>query len=286
MDDRRSISIGTLNAGAVAFGDHSSATGSMDAVPEQAYPSSDRAYPSSDRVLLVVAADVEYQAVIQAVTDVTGVRSAVTYSARQSSFTLGRISRTDVRLAQVGAGTVTPDAAGPALPDLLADVRPGFVILVGICYGLKDSIQRMGDVLVANELRLAAHTKIGDRVIDRGGAVHPSPVLLNRFRSARASWAGRAEVHFGPMISESVLVNSAGYREGLKARYPEAIGGEMEGAAVYAAAIRARVEWGLVKAVCDWGFGKTDDHQRLAADNAAAFVTHMIATGGLDPVPR
>ena len=43
----------------------------------------------------------------------------------------------------------------------------------------------------------------------------------------------------------------------------------------------AKVEWILVKAICDWADGnKNDNAQSLAAGNAADFVRHVIQLGG------
>lgn len=39
---------------------------------------------------------------------------------------------------------------------------------------------------------------------------------------------------------------------------PEAPGGEMEGTGLYSAAQRKKVDWLLVKAVCDWADGKKE----------------------------
>ncbi len=50
----------------------------------------------------------------------------------------------------------------------------------------------------------------------------------------------------------------------------EASSGEMEGAGVSGAAIRAHTEWIVVKGVSDWGDGlKHDGYQALAAASAA-----------------
>ncbi|MEV6968583.1 hypothetical protein AB0M47_26050 [Hamadaea sp. NPDC051192] len=279
-----------MNAGAVTFGDHSPAFGSLREEPVESVPTMKQPVRDKSRALLVVAADVERDATIKAITEHTGAALGRVYLEHHTVYELGQISRTDVTLAHVAQGTVTPDSAGPAAQELIDKIKPDFLILEGICYGLKDddarSPQRLGDVLVANEIKLIAHQKISGRLVDRGGAVHPSATLLDRFRSASLDWAGPATVHIGPMVSESVLVNSAAYRAQIKKRYPEAIGGEMEAAGIYAAAIRGRVEWCVVKACCDWGFNKTDEAQRTAADNAASFVAHMIKIGGLDPVTR
>ncbi|MEV4416702.1 hypothetical protein [Catellatospora sp. NPDC049609] len=270
--------IGNISAGAVTFGDHSPATAhGPAAAPPRGHST----------VLLIVAADVERRAAVAAITTLTGTPPRPGRSRNQTWFTLGRVSATEVVIAQVGQGTETPDSAIGVM-ELVDAVRPDAVILLGICYGLRDEgrrPQRLGDVIVASQLILVAHRKVADTVILRGGAVHPSPVVLDRCRAALTGWDDDIPVHLGPMVSESVLVDSAGYRERLKELCPEAVGGEMEGASVYAAAIRNDVKWGVVKAICDWGHGKNDDHQEVAAANAAAFTAHLIGTGGLDPVP-
>ena len=63
---------------------------------------------------------------------------------------------------------------------------------------------------------------------------------------------------------------------------PEAIGGEMEGAGVYAAA--GKTDWILVKAICDWADGTKhvdkEARQKAAATNAAELVVEAIGQGG------
>ena len=69
-----------------------------------------------------------------------------------------------------------------------------------------------------------------------------------------------------------------------------AIGGEMEGAGVAAAAARTKTEWILVKAVCDWADGqKHDGYQEMAAAASASLVHAVLsepdALHGLTPPP-
>ncbi len=284
-----------LTAGAMTFGHHSPATGHVVHTVPAAQPTGDMAEAVSS-VLLVVVAHPEREAVLAAVQDVTGARWTRRFLPHHTIYELGRIGGTDVLLAQVAQGSVTPDSAGAGAGagELITALRPDHVILTGICYGLKDDDRRrpqqLGDVLVANQLRLIAHHKFArgadghELRLQRGGAVHPSPALLDRLQSAALDWRNPAAVHVGPMLSESVLVDSADYRARLKAAEPEAIGGEMEGAPFYAAAVRAKVNWALVKGISDWAYGKGDGHQQMAADNAASLVVHMLRTGGLDPV--
>ena len=286
---------GDLNVGAPTLGKNSPAEGHVVAGTSAGGTDGrgDRRTGGTPRTLLLVATDVERIAVMQRVSANTDIRYSLRRLRYHTVYELGRIGGTEIMLAQVGPGTVTLDAAGVAAAALVDELGPDHLILTGICYGLRDddarSAQRLGDVVVASQLRLIAHERVtqtddGVRHTKRGGEVHPSPMLLDRLRSASHDWQGAATVHFGPVLSESVLVDSRSYRQHLKEREPEAIAGEMEGAGVYAAALRGKVDWALVKGICDWGYEKGDKHQRLAADNASSFVVHMIRTGGLDPV--
>lgn len=68
----------------------------------------------------------------------------------------------------------------------------------------------------------------------------------------------------------------------------------MEGAGLYVACQNSKVDWILVKAICDWADGQKakdeDARQQLAADNAAAFVLHALQQAPLkrdrEPYPR
>jgi nucleoside phosphorylase len=82
-----------------------------------------------------------------------------------------------------------------------------------------------------------------------------------------------------------VLVDSVSLRQALKARYPDAEGGEMEGAGVYASSVRVGTEWIVVKGICDWGWNKKWDAQELAAANAATLVLDLIAARAFAPRP-
>ncbi len=103
-----------------------------------------------------------------------------------------------------------------------------------------------------------------------GDRTTASERLLNRFRNDDNYWQGKAQTHFGLVLSGEKLVNDPGFRDSLLEEEPEAIGGEMEGAGLYAATREAKVDWILVKAICDWADGhKNDNAQTSAARNAA-----------------
>ncbi len=86
---------------------------------------------------------------------------------------------------------------------------------------------------------------------------------------------------FGLILSGEKLVDNIDFRDQLLEIEPEAIGGEMEGSGLYAACQNAKVDWILVKSICDWADGRkkssdSDTNQRNAAHNAASFVLHAL----------
>jgi nucleoside phosphorylase len=235
------------------------------------------------QVLLMVATAAERDAVLTAVSAANDARPERRFLKDHTVFDLGQIGNAQILLAQCEQGAVGPGAAAIAAASLITGLEPDFLILTGICFGLRQDLQSLGDLVVCQQLRAIDHRKVadGEFVLVRGDHVSPSQTLLSRFRSAQVGWT-KANVHFGPMLSSSVLVDSQGLRDDLLRLEPEAYGGEMEGAGVYAAASPGKVDWIVVKAICDWGHDKTDEWQELAARNAAEFVVHTIRTGALD----
>ncbi len=263
------------------------------------------------RTLLMVVTREERDAVLAA----AGRKPEPFTRGNQVIFDLGVVGATRLLLTQVAPGTVSPGAAAITAAALVSTLDLDFIVLVGICYGLKPGKQQYGDVLVCTQLRAIEHRKEtepagddpileldtaadavamlaepapgGERtVIVRGDYVTPSVKLVNVLQAFEAEWERPPEVHFGPMLSASTLVSARSLRDELAAGQPDAIGGEMEGAGVYAAAAHAKVDWIVVKAICDWGFGKGDTHHHLAAGNAARFVVSAAAAGWFDEPAR
>lgn len=173
---------------------------------------------------------------------------------------------------------------GTILSKLDAENRlPFAVIMPGIAFGLKFGEQQMGDVLVSARLGLYERSKITEQ-----GAIHDPNTpeaerfLVNHFETCSTLWrksiskAPHPTVHSGLLLTGEKLVNSKAYVEQLIVSFPKAIGGEMEGRAVYKACAATKTPWILAKGICDWGFGKTDDFQHQAAKNSLSFVFHAL----------
>lgn len=257
----------------------------------QVYREARQAVRQHTKVLIMVVTPEEREAVFTAVREVNGEHPASIHLAEDTIFDLGTVSNARVLLAQSEQGMLSPGAATLTAQAVIQEVDPDYVILTGICYGLKDD-QRIADVLVATQVRVLDHKKIVEAAeagappieLPRGSRPDPSQRLRSCARAATYNWPQRDvhDVHFGPMLTLNTLVDSPTYRARLIAADRDAIGGEMESGGVYAAAARARVDWLMVKSIADRGMDKDDHAHRTASASAASFVVHMISERGLD----
>ena len=237
----------------------------------------------SPTFLLVTVTKIETEAVFNAF----GIerRSAPAQSINDRIyFDLGTVGSARVALTRSEMGSVSLGASLQTVQKGIEALAPSAIIMVGIAFGVSEENQRIGDVLVTERLRLYDLQRVGmqggqPRIVLRDDKPHAAPRLLNLMRSAEVTWTG-AELRFGTVLSGSKLVDNIDFRDQLRALEEEAVGGEMEGAGVYAACQSEKVDWILVKAICDFADGnKAKDkqaRQATAAANAAQFVRHAI----------
>ena len=234
--------------------------------------------------LLVTMTPVETRAVLDAFQAATGRAAALKLDPGLPCHDLGEVGGSRVVLVQSEMGTSGPGGSLLTVSEAIRALEPAAVIMTGIAFGMDPSRQAIGDILVSENLRPYEHQRVGTaagqpRVILRSDRPHAATALLRRCKAAQYSWTG-AKLRFGLVLSGEKLVDNLAFREELRALEPEALGGEMEGAGLYAACQDAKVDWILVKAICDWADGQKENdrpaRQKLAADNAARFVLHVL----------
>jgi nucleoside phosphorylase len=241
-------------------------------------------------VLLVTVTKVETKAVLNIVKRKLSRDYRVLHINHRTYYDLGIIggARTFMVRSEMGAGG--PSGSILTVSEGITELSPSSVIMVGIAFGVDPDKQQIGDILVSKQMLPYELQRIGTGtddelvIIPRGDRPSASPRLLDRFRDAELRWDG-PKVRFGLVLSGEKLVDNLDFRNQLCKLGPEAIGGEMEGAGLYAAASLHKVDWILVKAVCDWADGKKHENkgqrQEEAARNAASFTIHVIEQGGL-----
>ena len=159
----------------------------------------------------------------------------------------------------------------------IAALQPHAVIMVGIAFGMNEEKQSIGDILVSKQLMFYESQRLGTggEIVARGDRPHGASRLVNYLCNAYLDWEV-AEVRFGLVLTGEKLVDDLDYRESLKKIESEAIGGEMEGAGLYVACQDAKVDWILVKGICDWADGnkehdKNNDNSKPLAMPAPLF---------------
>lgn len=235
-------------------------------------------------ILLVTVTTVETQAVLDAFGVGKGQIKSQSIEQRVY-FDLGTINGARVMMTRSEMGSSGLGASQQAVNKGIEALRPSAVIMVGIAFGVSEKKQHIGDVLVTEQLRLYELQRVGTganderKIVLRDDKPHASTWLLNHFKSSEASWEGCA-LRFGTVLSGAKLVDNIDFREQLRAFEPEAIGGEMEGAGLYVACQGLKVDWILVKGICDFADGHKSKNkgrrQELASKNAAAFVHHAL----------
>ncbi|MFC7245227.1 hypothetical protein ACFQO7_22350 [Catellatospora aurea] len=247
------------------------------------------------RMLLLTVTPVERDAVLAAVKATNGFTPVRSFEGNYVIYELGTVSDTRVAMVQVPRqGANGPGGATLAAAEAIRRWGPDFVIMVGICFGLGDKWehrpQKLGDVLMASSVYdLDRKIVFDDREELQGDRAGASAVMVTRIEAASTDWPLKDEVTFskGLMLASGVLVSSAEYSERLRRDHSRAIGGDMEGHALYAAAAEARVPWLLVKAISDWGRERETYYEpEKAAANSASLVVHALDIGAFDDANR
>lgn len=243
-----------------------------------------QAIPSGS-ILIATVTKVEAQSILETFKS-AGEKWTRQQIGNKTYYNLGVHGGAPVFMVQSEMGTATPGGALLTVRQAIQDLRPQAVIMCGIAFGLHPDKQQLGDILVAKQIQCYESQKVDlqQGQLSRGDRATCAERLLDRFRSGDNEWHD-AKTHFRLVLSGEKLVNDPDFRDRLLKIEPEAIGGDMEGAGLYVAARDAKVDWILVKAICDWADGKkNNDAQELAARNASQFVLHVLQLGGWDRI--
>lgn len=187
----------------------------------------------------------------------------------------GKCSAVVVKQSEMGSGGV--GGSQNTAHDAIRDWDPKALIMIGIAFGTDRERYQPADVLVADKIVPYEKQRVGANSIFRDVIPPTDRKLLNRFQNATEFSFKRpdgtdVQYHVGPILSGEKLIDEPEYKRELIKEFPnECIGGEMEGAGIYAAACHAGKEWIIVKGVSDWADGnKHDDYQEMAAAAAAS----------------
>jgi len=194
-------------------------------------------------------------------------------------------------ICEMGSGGV--GAAAQRTQDSIRHWTPQAVVAVGIAWGIDEATQSIGDVLVATQVQGYDHSRLNpDGTLTlRDDRSHAGDRIISRLRTVDAHNEGDQlwpKLRFGLILSGQRLIDNVDFRGALKKLQPEAVGGEMEATGVYVSAHAAKVDWNVVKAICDWAHDKNsenkEERQKNAARNAAQVLMAALRGGSLYPL--
>lgn len=196
------------------------------------------------------------------------------------TYYLGRVGQYNVIHVQCSQmGSLSPGGSSQTTNVALLRDWPQIkaVMMVGICFGVDEKSQQIGDVVVATSIKNYETRRVGKKEeISRGGTYQADKCLCNAFNNLKLTWENigiddkEKKLVLGEYISGEQLVDNKKNRNKLLSETPEAKAGEMEGNGLIAACVSARTPWILVKAICDFADGKKGKDKKKKQAIAAA----------------
>jgi nucleoside phosphorylase len=212
--------------------------------------------------LIVTATDIELEKSIELLCPLQD-KIIKTYS-RSNTFYCGLYGLYTCAIVKTNQmGAVLSGAALQTTTESIEAIKPKAVIMGGIALGKNSNKQKLGDILVSKSIILYEQARVneGGKVDYRGPKIEASRFLINRLTQGIShQYTFNDEVKSvnilgGPILTGEKLIDDPVFKTVLFEQFPDAIGGEMEAAAIYAACNNQSIPWIIVKSICDWADG-------------------------------
>ncbi|MEA5425407.1 5'-methylthioadenosine/S-adenosylhomocysteine nucleosidase family protein [Arcicella lustrica] len=236
------------------------------------------AYQSKFNLLIVTATEIEKTVLHEHIKPLPGFTDILQIQTHKYTYYVGVFGVFfTVHVSCNEMGSIGKNASIITTLDAITTWSPKIVLMVGIAFGANKSKQKIGDILVAERIQPYDPQRIGKNdILFRGKEGATSSLLLDRFKSV-SGWSyeqkGRIpKIIPGLILSGEKLIDDTLFKNQLMKEYPEAKGGEMEGAGIYTACDQRKVDWILVKGICDFADGNKGKNkhknQKMAIDSA------------------
>lgn len=236
-------------------------------------------------ILLVTATKVETTALHSKMLPVDGAEGLIKTKRNNAIYYFGLLGKWRVTHVECGdMGSTSSMGAILTVSNAIEKIKPKFALMVGIAFGVDPEKQNIGDVLVSKSIMNYEIQRVGaDRKIMRGSKPEASNSLRTIFNNL-GDWEYKlpngleATLEVCDVLSGEKLIDNEDYRDELLQFFPTAKGGEMEGAGLYAACQDKKVDWILIKSICDFADGNKGtnkkEKQALAIETALSVCLH------------
>uniref|UniRef100_A0A1X7TXP9 Nucleoside phosphorylase domain-containing protein n=1 Tax=Amphimedon queenslandica TaxID=400682 RepID=A0A1X7TXP9_AMPQE len=209
-------------------------------------------------IVLVTATDVEFNAVMGQATPINGEKYTQTRS-EGITFYIAMYGNYKVAIIRTEQGK---EVTSEELQKIQKVVKAQYVIAIGICYGMKEDKKKtkFGSILIASRVKEVSIARYKD-----GGK---SELKIEDYRSGKTLY-DIFKSHHGfaldnginydvnvltgedILVTESSLNTSQEHKDEIQRQVPQALGGEMEAAAILGKP--EEFEGIVIKAIADWG---------------------------------
>lgn len=228
-------------------------------------------------ILLMTATDLETEELHRHIKPLTNFSAIIKTPNDSQTYYLGKFGQYKIAHVQCGMGSLSRDASTLTASNAIKLLNPKFLLMAGIAFGIDDTKQKIGDVLVSEAILPYNSKRVGkNQTIQRAAATSASLTILNRFKNLR-TWeyfvneTDKSELICGHILSGEELIDNKEHRDELLKTYQNAKGGEMEGAGIVSAC-DGKLQWIIVKGICDFADGNKgqnkETNQRIAASAA------------------
>lgn len=228
-------------------------------------------------ILLVTATDTETTNAHKKINPLDGYDRIIKVFSGAQTYYLGKLGNYSIVHVQSAMGSMSRASSIMTTSAALKLFRSKIVVMVGIAFGVDESKQIIGDVLVSESIIPYNAKRIGKvTTIQRGIEVPSNKILLDRFKGLINSWdypleSRPAKLIPTRMLSGEELIDNLDYRNDLLKNFPESEGGEMEGVGV-SSACDGEAAWIVIKGICDFADGlkgKNKKERQTIAINSA-----------------
>lgn len=239
-------------------------------------------------LLILTATDIETEILHQKMHPFPGFNNLVKVPHENHTYYIGTFGVYGVVHVQCEMGATARGGAIIKVSDAIDVWEPKAVIMCGIAFGIDKKSQNIGDVLVSDAIIPYDIKRVGkDITIQRGPSPRAGALLFDRFKSAK-EWdhtlpnKEKAKIITAFILSGESLIDNIEFRDSLLKVFPNAKGGEMEGAGLYAAADNKNLQWIVVKGICDYADGNKsknkNQNQRVAAESAISLCLKVFSS--------
>lgn len=209
------------------------------------------------------------------------------------SYKIGKFGMYDVAYIHIDEQGISSPITIPLVGELIREIEPIGVVMVGIAFGADEQSQKIGDVLISKNIITYDPEKIRENDNEYKENVKEAGFQLFNAFSNNEDWIHYIDgteistIHRGTILTGSKLINNRSFRNKLINDFEKysPIGGEMEAYGIYSICkLHGVAEWIIVKGICDWAYdkdNKKEEYQKIASKAAIDFCYHIFTRKGI-----